>query len=109
MPIWILVGPITGIHRALPMLILGAFLVMTVGAMAQNRTGFARECGMREIAVITLIEDLGEAGSLPADQLHDAAQTQLRARSACYAGRIEEALALYDSVLALMPAQLIKR
>lgn len=103
------VCPVIGVRRALPALTFGASLVMAIGAMAQSQTGFARECGVKEIAVITLIEDLGEAGSLTADQLHGAAQTHLRARSVCYAGRVEEALALYDSVLALGPAQVVKR
>lgn len=103
------VCPIIGIRRALSALTLGASLVLAISAVAQNQGSFARECAVREIVVITLIEDLGEAGALPSDQLHGAAQTQLRARFVCHAGRIEEALALYDSVLALGPAQLVKR
>lgn len=109
MPVRTFICPILGAGRVLSALTFGASLAMATGAMAQNQTGFARECAMREIAVITLIEDLGEVGSLPADQLNGAALTHLRARSVCYAGRIEEALALYDSVLALGPAQSVKR
>jgi hypothetical protein len=97
-------------HLVLPGLTLSASLATTISSLAQGPAGqIARECAQRDIAVITLIEDHGAADDLPADRLYSAALTQLRARSACYAGRIEEALALYDSILDLGPAQLAKR
>jgi hypothetical protein len=63
----------------------------------------ARECAVKEVAVITVIEDHGEADDLPADRLAEAGQTMMDARSACYAGRVAEALAMYDRVIALGP------
>jgi len=88
----------------------GAYLASTMAAKTQVQTGhFARECALKEIKVITLIEDHGATEDLPADQLHNAVLMQLRARSACYEGRIEQALALYDSILDLGPIASAKR
>jgi len=87
-----------------PSLVLVASLSMTISAMAQGQAGqFARDCALKETAVITLIEDHGAAEDVPADRLGDAALTMLRARSVCYEGRVAEALALYQSVLDLGP------
>ena len=102
-------GPIIGVRRARLAFILGASLGMATGAMAQDQPGFARECAAKEITTITLIEDHGEAAILPPERLLGAAETQLRARSVCYAGRVDEALALYDSILALGPITTVKR
>jgi hypothetical protein len=91
-------------RRVLPAFALVASLAMTTGAMAQGQAGqFARECALKETTVITLIEDHGAAEDLPADRLGNAGLTALRARLACYEGRVGEALALYDSVLDLAP------
>lgn len=107
MAVWTSVCPNIRVRDVAPALAVVVWFV--IGGMAQPQARFARECALKEITVITLIEDHGEAGILPAAQLHGAAQTQLRARSLCYAGRIDEALALYDSVLDLGPAHLVKR
>jgi hypothetical protein len=73
-------------------------------AIAQEQAvRLARECAVKEVAAITVIEDHGEADDLPANRLGEAGQTMLDARLACYAGRVSEALALYDRVLALGP------
>jgi hypothetical protein len=82
---------------------------MTSGA-ADFQTGpFAMECALKEISVITLIEDHGAAEDLPSDRLGEAGLTMLRARLACYEGRVEEALALYDSILKLGPVAYARR
>ena len=91
-------------RHVLPPLALVASLAMTLGAMAQGQAlQFAEECALKETAVITVIEDHGAAEDLPADRLGNAGLTMLRARLACYEGRVGEALALYDSVLDLGP------
>jgi hypothetical protein len=73
-------------------------------AIAQEQAvRLARECAVKEVAAITVIEDHGAADDLPANRLGEAGQTMLDARLACYAGRVSEALALYDRVLALGP------
>jgi hypothetical protein len=66
-----------------------AAVAMTIGATAQAQAGqFARECALKETMVITLIEDHAAAEDLPADRLGDAGLTMLRARLACYEGRV---------------------
>jgi hypothetical protein len=90
--------------RMLSAIALGACLALTISAPAQGQTGqFDRECAGMEVTVITMIEDHGAVGDLPADRLGDAGLTMLRARSACYEGRVGEALALYQSILELGP------
>ncbi len=79
-------------------------LVGPGNAMAQEQAvRLARECAVKEVAAITAIEDHGEADDLPASRLGEAGQTMMDARSACYQGRVGEALALYDRVIALGP------
>jgi hypothetical protein len=90
--------------RLLPALALVASLAMTVSAIAQGQSGLlAKECAVKEVEVMTLIEDHGAADDLPADRLSNAGLTMLRAQSACYEGRVGEALALYQSILDLGP------
>ena len=57
------------------------------------------ECAARDLRVVTLIEDHGQAQDVAADQLADAAFTMMRARLACHDGRVADGLAIYDSVL----------
>jgi hypothetical protein len=97
-------------RRVLPALALAASLAMTTCAFAQGQTVlFARECALKETVVITLIEDHGAAEDLPADRLGEAGLTMLRARSACYEGRVGEALALYQSIFELGPVASLRR
>ncbi len=97
-------------RRLLPALAVVASLAMTISAMAQWQVGqFAPECALKEVTVITLIEDHGAAEDLPADRLANAGLTWLRARSACYEGRVGEALALYESILDLGPVASLHR
>jgi hypothetical protein len=81
-----------------------AAMVAPGNAIAQGQAvQLARECAVKEVAAITAIEDHGAAEDLPANRLSEAGQTMMDARSACYQGRVSEALALYDRVLALGP------
>jgi hypothetical protein len=97
-------------RRVLPAFALVASLAVTTGAMAQGQAAqFARECALKETTVITLIEDHGAAEDLPADRLGDAGLTMLRARLACYEGRVGEALALYESIFDLGPVASLDR
>ena len=79
-------------------------------ATAGERSGsFATACALKETEVITLIEDHGQAQDLPSDSLGDAGLAMLRARAVCYEGRVGEALALYDGVLALGPVVSLRK
>jgi hypothetical protein len=78
--------------------------VLAVGAaLAEPSHTLATECALRETKAITLIEDHGAAGDIPSDKLAAAGVTMFKARSTCYEGRVDEALALYDSILSLGP------
>lgn len=86
-------------------LVLIASIGMIISAGAQEQTRpFAQACAVKDVAVITLIEDHGAAGDLSADRLGKAAQTMLDARMVCREGRVGEALALYESILDLKSA-----
>ena len=73
-------------------------LVGASGAFAAEPTGIA-QCALRDLALVTAIEAHGEAQDVPADKLGDAFSTMMRARAACAAGRIGEALAIYDGIV----------
>jgi hypothetical protein len=74
-----------------------------IGASAQAPARNFPDCARKEIAAITLIEDHGAAGDLSSDRLGQAGLTMMRARAACYQGRVGEALALYDSIIHIAP------
>ena len=89
------------IRSSLPALALGASLLLPVSAMAQAQ--FTKECALKDLSAITLIEEHGEAGDVSADRLASAWLTMLDARTACSEGRIGEALAQYQSIFELGP------
>jgi hypothetical protein len=94
----------------LPTVALIAPLAMTISAMAAGQAGqFAQECALKEIVVLTLIEDHGAAGDLPAGRLGKAGLTWLDARMACYEGRVGDALALYESIFDLGPVSPLRQ
>jgi len=57
------------------------------------------QCALRDLRIVTSIEAHGEAQDVPADKLANAFFTMMNARAACAAGRIDEALATYDSIV----------
>lgn len=94
----------------LPALAFAASLATTISAAAQEQSGqFAEACARKEITALTLIEEHGAADDLPADRLGNAGLALLNARSACYQGRVGEALALYESILDLGPVASLHR
>ena len=90
--------------RLLPALAFAASLAMPATAQVK----FAKECSLRDIKALTLIEDHGAMGSVPAVQLANAFLTVLDARDICAEGRVAEALARYDSIGDLGPVPLVK-
>jgi hypothetical protein len=66
-------------------------------AIAAARPG-SPLCAARDIKVVTLIEDAGVARTVPDVQLAEAFFTLMKAREACAAGRVKQALAIYDSI-----------
>jgi hypothetical protein len=81
---------------ALGLLILNG---LPAAAMASEAVTFSPDCAHREVQVITLIEDHGEKQDVSSDKLAQAGFDMLQAREACYAGRVSEALALYDRIM----------
>ena len=67
---------------------------------------FARVCAQREIDVITLIEDHGEAASIEPsvgnETLSRAGPMLIEAREECYRGRVFDAVALYDKIVTML-------
>jgi hypothetical protein len=74
-----------------------AALAVAIPAAAQAQS-FPPECARRDVQIVTLLEEHGEAQDIPGDVLFEAFWTMKRARDVCYAGAVPEALALYDSI-----------
>jgi hypothetical protein len=56
------------------------------------------QCALRDLRIVTSIETHGEAQDVPPAKLAGAFVTLMNARAACAAGRIQEALAIYDGI-----------
>jgi hypothetical protein len=95
------------LRSRLPALVFAMTLAMTAVA-ATEETKFAKECSLRDVKAITVIEAHGEMGSVPAEELADAFLTVLDAREMCSEGRVAEALAMYDSIGDLGPIPLVR-
>lgn len=76
---------------------------LTGDAVASEPTG-SPVCAARDLKLVMLIDELGEAKAAPGERLADAFFTMVKARDLCRAGRIAEALAVYDSI-AITPGQ----
>jgi predicted lipoprotein len=99
--------------RAKAMPILATFATFTLGmdgapAVAQDAPS-VRQCAMRDIEVVTLIEDHGEANDIAPEQLAKAFLTQMDARVACSDDRMEDGMALYDDVFRALGPMLSQR
>jgi len=77
-------------------------------AIAQITPG-SRICAARDVEVITLIEDHGNANDIASERLAAAGQTWMHARIACSAGRVEEGVALYDEIVRSLGPMLSRR
>jgi hypothetical protein len=62
------------------------------------------ECAARDLRLITVIEERGEAQDVASDRLAQAARIMMWARDACQEGRIAQALAAYDVALSALSA-----
>jgi hypothetical protein len=87
-------------HRfsPLPSALLLALALSAFMPGAARADAFAAACAQREIEVIALIEDHGNAGTVSSARLAEAGRSWLRARAICYLGRVDEAVALYDGI-----------
>ena len=67
---------------------------------ASESNASVQACAARDLAVVTLIEQRGEARSLPAQEIAEAFVKTMDARRACRNGRSEEGLAIYTHLIA---------
>jgi hypothetical protein len=89
--------------------ILGAvFALLMLGLagspLARAGSTAAQACASHDLIVLSLIEKHGEAQSLPAQLVADAAMKLLSARAACRDGREAEAIAIYTDLDARLTA-----
>jgi hypothetical protein len=79
--------------------------VRTDGAAVTQRTNlFTRVCAMRDLQLVTLMEELSDTKKVSAEKLFEAFLTQMRARTTCIEGRESAALSIYDTItLGLAP------
>jgi hypothetical protein len=99
------------ITRGILIPVLAAIAISLFGmtdAPAQD-TASLRLCAMRDIEVVTLIEDHGEANDVAPEQLAKAALTQMDARFACSGGHTEEGMALYNDIFRALGPMLSRR
>lgn len=75
-----------------------ALLVFASSVSATTAQTYPVECAQRDVQLVTQIEQIGEAQSVPGEIMFEAFMTVMRARKACAQGRVAVALALYDSI-----------
>jgi hypothetical protein len=67
------------------------------GALAQAPSGISL-CAARDVEVVILIEDHGDANDVAPERLAKAGLAQMEARAACSQGRVTEGIAIYDDI-----------
>lgn len=72
-------------------------------AAAAERPGLTA-CASRDLKIVISLADHGEAKDVPPEALNSAFLALVKARGACAAGRVDEAVAIYDSI-AVAPNQ----
>jgi hypothetical protein len=76
----------------------GASALAFVCPAVADAQSFPLDCARRDVQIVTLLEEHGEAQDIPGDILFEAFWTMKLARDFCYAGEVPEGLALYDSI-----------
>jgi hypothetical protein len=99
--------------RANAMLMLATIVTSVFGidgapAVAQD-VASKRLCAARDVKVVMLIEDHGEANDIAPEQLAKAFLTQMDARVACSNGHMEDGIALYNDILRALGPMLSRR
>jgi len=86
-----------------------AALVAAAVCIASPAAANPLECARRDLQIVTLLEQRGEAQTLSGATLYEAFWTMMRARAACRAGHAVEGLALYGDVFAVVVAEHARR
>jgi hypothetical protein len=80
----------------------------SASAIAQATAG-SPLCAARDLMVIILIEEHAAANDIASERLSKAGLAQMDARLACSAGRVGDAVALYDGIIASLGPILSRR
>jgi hypothetical protein len=72
--------------------------VLLVAGPSGSLADYPHECALRDVQLVTQLEQQGEAQAVAGDILYEAFWTMMRARHACAEGRVSAGLALYDSI-----------
>ena len=75
-----------------------ALLVCASSVAPAAAQTFPVVCAQRDVQLVTQLEQIGEAQTVRGEILYEAFRVLTRARKACKEGRLELALALYDSI-----------
>ena len=70
-----------------------------IAATAERGQGNSTACAVRDLNLVSAIEEHGLAQDISPEQLARAASTMMRARNACRHGHTAEAIIMYDSIL----------
>ena len=69
-----------------------------LSSLAQRTNFVSLICAQRDLQLVTLLEERGDAQEVAGHKLFEAFLTMMRARKACSEGRESEALSIYDTV-----------
>ena len=81
-----------------PVVAVFALLVSASFAIPAAAQSYPVVCAQRDVQLVTQLEQIGEAQTVPGEILYEAFRVLTRARKACKQGRVGLALALYDSI-----------
>jgi hypothetical protein len=72
-----------------------------LGTMINGATAgsFTRGCAARDLQILMLIEERENTNAVSAEKLSEAMLSMLEARMVCYAGRVVDAMTLYDGIV----------
>ena len=85
-------------NRITRALLVGGTAMLAAGSATALAQSFPLDCAQRDVQLVTQMEQHGESQDVPGEILYEAYWTMKRAREACYQGRVEVGLALYDSI-----------
>jgi hypothetical protein len=83
----------------LTLTLFGANIAALSAETLENQPSFAKVCLDREVALITLIDDHAMVEDVRPEKLSAAFAGLLDARALCYAGKTDDAVGAYDSIL----------
>ena len=92
----------TSFVRPVTALAVAIFMMAAMERGAADLLDGRIQCALTDLRVLTLIESHGESEDIRANRLSHAFIAMMKARAACAAGRVDEALEIYDSIVAAL-------